>query len=132
MYERTITSTWQAILQYFFPIFAVPTAQIFAALASGWVLCTARRTVGGMIRFAELFAGRPHDAFHRFFSCAQWSVAELWRLLAVLLIKKFYPGGTIPLDLDDTLFQRLGRKVNGASKWRDPVRSEKLIVFARG
>jgi hypothetical protein len=132
MFTQTITSSWQSIINYFFPIFTTPTANIFACLASGWVLCTGRRTVTGMIRFAELFIGRPHDAFHRFFSCARWSVAEFWRMLAILLIEKFYPTSTIHLDLDETLFHRPGRKVCGASKWRDPVRSGKMIVFARG
>ncbi len=132
MYGQVITSTWPAILKYFFPVFTAPTAEIFAALVSGWVLCTTRRTVTGMIRFAGLYSPKAHDAFHRFFSTAHWSMAQLWLLLARLLISMFYPHGTIPLDLDDTLFHRPGKKVEGASKWRDPVRSEKLVVFARG
>jgi hypothetical protein len=132
MLTQVITSTWQNIINYFFPVFTVPTANIFASLVCGWVLCTGRRTVTGMIRFAELFTPRPHDAYHRFFSKARWSMTQLWRLLLILLVKLFYPNGQIPLDLDDTLFHRPGKKVNGASKWRDPVRSEKMIVFARG
>lgn len=132
MLTRIITSTWQNIINYFFPVFTVPTANIFTSLVCGWVLCTGRRTVTGMIRFAELFTPRPHDAYHRFFSKARWSMTELWRLLLILLVKLFYPSGIIPLDLDDTLYHRPGKKVSGASKWRDPVRSEKIIVFARG
>jgi hypothetical protein len=132
MHTQSITSTWQAIIKHFFPVFTSPTAKIFAALAAGWVLCTARRTVTGMIRFAELFVYRPHDAFHRFFSGAQWSIAELWRLLTILLVKKFYPRAVIHLDLDDTLFHHPGKKVNGASNWRDPVRSISNIVYAHG
>jgi hypothetical protein len=127
-----ITSTWSQLINHFFPVFTAPTAEIFAALAAGWVLCTARRTVTGITRFTSLFIDRPHDAFHRFFSCASWSVSELWCMLATLLVKKLYPSGIIHLDLDDTLFHRPGRKVSGASKWRDPVRSEKMLVFARG
>jgi hypothetical protein len=132
MLTRNITSTWQNIIKYFFPVFTVPTANVFASLVCGWILCTGRRTVTGMIRFAELFIKRPHDAFHRFFSTTNWSLTALWKLLAILLIKKFYPTGTIHLDIDDTLFHRPGPKVSGASKWRDPVRSEQIIVFARG
>jgi len=132
MNTQIITSSWQAICQHFFQIFTVPTANIFIPLLNGWILCTAKRTVTGIIRFAELFIERPHDAYHRFFSCAVWSVADLWRLLAIILIKTFYPAGTIPLNLDDTLYHRPGKNVSGASKWRDPVRSEKLPVFARG
>jgi len=132
MHTQNITSTWQNIINYFFPVFTAPTKEIFAALVAGWVLCTARRTITGMIRFSELFIHRPHDAFHRFFCDARWSIAELWRLLAIMLIEKFYPTGTIELDLDDTLFHRPGRKVSGASNWRDPVRSISSIVYAHG
>ena len=132
MLTQTITSTWANIINHFFPIFTAPTAKIFSALTNGWILCTARRTVTGMIRFAELYISRPHDAFHRFFCSAKWSVAEIWRLLTILLVKIFYPDGTIHMDADDTLYHRPGRKVSGASKWRDPVRSEQTIVFARG
>lgn len=132
MLTQNITSSWANIINHFFPIFTKPTANIFSALVNGWILCTARRTVTGMIRFAQLYISKPHDAFHRFFSTAQWSIAELWRILAILLVKTFYPDGTIHLDADDTLYHRPGKEVNGASKWRDPVRSEKNIVFARG
>jgi len=132
MLVQTITSTWQQLLQHFFPVFTAPTADVFAALVSGWLLCTGRRTVTGMVRSAAILCEKPHDSFHRFFAKARWSMAQLWRLLIILLVKKFYPSGTIHLDLDDTLFHRRGRKVQGASRWRDPVRSEKLIVFARG
>lgn len=132
MFVPVITSAWQNIINHFFPIFTTPTGNIFHALVNGWVLCTARRTVTGMIQFAQLFISRPHDAFHRFFSTAQWSIAELWRLLTILLVRTFYHHGIIHLDLDDTLFHRHGRKVNGASNWRDPVRSISNIVYAHG
>jgi len=60
-------------------------------------------------------------------------MSELWRLLAILLVKIFYPTGVIPTDLDDTLFHRSGRKVNGAGWWRDAVRSTGTkTVHARG
>ena len=37
------------------------------------------------------------------------------------------------MDLDDTLFHRVGRKVNGAGSFRDPVRSRgQRTVFAHG
>jgi hypothetical protein len=46
----TNTSTWTALFQQFFPIFTAPGAAIFTRLMTGWVLCTMRRTVTGMIR----------------------------------------------------------------------------------
>jgi hypothetical protein len=118
-----IISTWTDIIQYFFPIFTVPTAEIFLNLITGWVLCTARRTITGILPFADPHRQKAHDAYHRFFPDARWAISELWRLLAILLVKVFYRTGVIPTDLDDTLFHHSGRKVNGAGWWRDAVRS---------
>jgi len=60
-------------------------------------------------------------------------MSELWRLLTILLARIFYPTGVIPTDLDDTLFHRSGRKVNGAGWWRDAVCSAGTnIVHAWG
>jgi hypothetical protein len=47
----------------------------------------------------------------------------LWRRLALVLVAMFYPTGVIPVNLDDTLYHRSGRKVDGAGWWRDAVRS---------
>ena len=49
----TITSTWTELLQQFFPIFTAPAADIFLRLATGWILCTARRTITGILPFAD-------------------------------------------------------------------------------
>jgi len=116
-------STWTDIIQHFLPIFTNPTAEIFARLVTGWVLCTAKRTICGILPFADPDGQKAHDAYHRFFPDASWVTSELWRLLTILLVKIFYPTAVIPTDLDDTLFHRSGRKVNGAGWWRDAVRS---------
>lgn len=133
-------STWTDIIQHFLPVFTAPTGQIFLHLVTGWVLCTARRTICGILPFADPLGTRSHDAFHRFFPTAKWTLSHLWKILAILLVKIFYPKGTIPLDIDDTLFYRAGRQVwawpsltgDGASTWRDPIRSTFNVVFARG
>jgi hypothetical protein len=118
-----LASAWEAIVIQFFPIFTEPTAAVFLRLITGWVLCPARRTVTGMYPFADPKGRRAHDAYHRFFSQARWDPSHLWRLLAGFLVKVFCPSGVIAVDLDDTLFHRSGRKVAGASWWRDAVRS---------
>ena len=128
-----ITSTWDTIIQYFFPVFTVPTTEIFLNLITGWVLCTARHTITGILPFADPAGQKAHDAYHRFFPDASWAMIELWRRLTILLVRLFYPTGVIPTDLDDTLFHRSGRKVNGAGWWRDAVRSTGTnIVHAWG
>jgi hypothetical protein len=116
-------STWTALIQQFFPVFTAPGAQIFLALMTGWVLCTGRRTLTGILPFADPDRRHAHDAFHRFLPDARWSTDALWKLLTLLLVKTFAPSGVIELDLDDTLFHRCGRKVAGAGWWRDAVRS---------
>lgn len=124
----SIPSAWAELLQQFFPLFTAPTGPLFARLLTGWVLCTTRRTITGILAFADPDGVRAHDAYHRFFPDARWDPRALWRVLAQILIRAFYPDGTVLLDLDDTVFRRSGRKVEGAGWWRDPVRSTATCV----
>ena len=114
-----------SLIQQFLPIFTQPVRAIFTRLTAGWILCNVRRTVTGMLPFADPANEHTHDAYHRFFPDARWSMAKLWRILAGILIKVFCRTGTITLALDDTLFHHSGKKVNGAGYWRDAVRSTK-------
>jgi hypothetical protein len=123
-----ITSTWTELLQQFFPIFTTPATQIFLRLITGWILCTARRTVTGLIPFADPLGLRAHDSYHRFFPDTRWSMTKLWRFLTKILVQTFCRNGIIILALDDTLFHRSGRKVDGAGWWRDAVRSTKKSI----
>lgn len=126
-------ATWTILVQSFSSAFTAPTTQIFLALISGWVLCTGRHTITGMIPFADPEGRQAHDAFHRFLPDARWQMDVLWKLLTLLLVQTFVPRGTIELDLDDTLFHRWGRQVCGAGWWRDAVRSTgKQTVYAWG
>jgi hypothetical protein len=128
-----ITSTWTKLVQQFFPLFTAPGAEIFSRLMIGWIMCTTRRTVTGILSFADPWGKRAHDAYHRFFPDARWSMVQVWKLLANILIHAFCRNGIITLALDDTLFHRSGRKVDGAGWWRDAVRStHKNIVYAWG
>ena len=130
---HTVISTWTDIIQQFFPIFTTPGAEIFSRLMTGWVLCTARRTITGILPFADPCFQHAHDAYHRFFPDARWDTSRLWHILTLILVKLFCSTGVIILALDDTLFHRSGRKVNGAGYWRDAVRStKKNIVYAWG
>jgi len=130
---HTITSTWTDIIQQFFPIFTAPGADIFVRLMTGWVLCATRRTITGILPFADPCFQHAHDAYHRFFPDCRWEINRLWEILTLLLVKLFCPKGIVTLALDDTLFHHSGRKINGAGYWRDAVRStRKSIVYAWG
>jgi hypothetical protein len=123
MSTTILTSAWDAIILNFSTVFTQPTAQIFINLITGWILCTKRRTVTGILPFADPKNKRPHDAYHRLFPKSRWLTAHLWKLLAQMLIGLFYPAGVVWMDMDDTIFHRTGRKVDGAGWWRDAIRS---------
>lgn len=132
MSVQSITSTWHGILKQFFPVFSTPTAGIFAAMATGWVLCTGRRTITGIYQFADPAGIKSHDAYHRFLREGRWEMASLWKMLGMLLVRALCRGLVIHLDADDTVYHHCGRKVNGAGWFRDAVRSGTRLVFAHG
>jgi hypothetical protein len=100
---------------------------------TGWILCTVRRTITGILPFADPVCLRAHDAYHRFFPDSRWDINTLWQTSTVMLVNIFYHTGTITLALDDTVFHHCGRKISGAGYWRDPIRStRKNIVYAWG
>jgi len=130
---HTIFSTWPELLGQFFQIFTKPGTEIFLSLMTGWVLCTARRSVTGILPFADPTYKHAHDAYHRFFPDARWAISQLWRTLTLILVGRLCPKSTVILALDDTLFHHTGRKINGAGYWRDAVRStKKSIAYAWG
>jgi hypothetical protein len=90
----TNISTWTELLQQFFPIFTAPGADIFVRLITGWVLCTRRRTVTGMLPFADPAGFRAHDAYHRSLPDWRWDLTRLRQMLARLLIQTCGPKGS--------------------------------------
>src|SRR5207247_3212175 len=99
----------------------------------GGALCTRRSTVTGMLDVADPDGAHAHDAYHRFLREGRWDMAQLWRRLAPLLVSHLEGTLRLVLDIDDTLFHKAGRKVNGAGSFRDPIRSRgQRTVFAHG
>lgn len=131
----TGAAAWDALLSAMASAFTQPSFLLFAELMGAWALCPGRRTVTHMLAVAGL-AGRrrAHDAYHRFLRASSWTMAHLWWLLATMLVGLFFPAGAVlQLDLDDTLFHKTGRKVEGVGVFRDPVRSTATkVVYALG
>ena len=105
-----------------------PGIALFHELLCGWVLCPGRRTITGIICIADPEFRHAHDAYHRLLRVGRWSMALLWHILAGQLLAALAPEGTLPLGVDDTLFHKSGRRINGAGIFRDPVRSTKNKV----
>jgi hypothetical protein len=126
-------SAWDSVLASLAAVFTGPSKEIFNRLSSAWVICPGRRTVTRIYQLAEPCQEKAHDAYHRFLREGAWSLSALWRLLALLLVSTFHPEGRIPLDLDDTLFHKTGRRLEDAAWWRDAVRSTRgKVVHAFG
>jgi len=125
---------WDLLLIAFAGTFTQPSFVVFQELVCAWVLCPGRRTITRMIRVMYPGGRRAHDAYHRFLRAGAWSMAMLWKDLAKLLVERFYAEGVVVvLDLDDTLFHKVGRKIEGAGVFRDAVRSiPSLVVYALG
>jgi len=128
-----VIEAWDAVVSCASGAFGRPSFALFADLASAWVLCPARRTLTGMIGLVDPSKPRAHDAYHRFVRAGAWSMAACWAAVAKLAVATLCPAGTVGLDVDDTLFHKSGRKVDGAGSFRDAVRSSgKRVVYATG
>lgn len=126
-------TAWGLALALSAPAFTAPSFELFKELLCAWVLASGRRTVTGMIRAIVPGGRRAHDAYHRFLRAGAWTLEPLWQLLLMQLVARLGLGGRLQLDLDDTLFHKCGRKVDGAGVFRDAVRSAgKTVVYARG
>jgi len=97
------------------------------------VLAPGRRTIAGTIVAGDPEGHRAHDAYHRFFRAASWSTTALWKVLVTHMVSVLCPPGPLVLDLDDTLYKKSGRKIDGAGTFRDAVRSTRnKVVHATG
>ena len=127
-------AAWERLLGRFADLFTRPSSGLFCTLITGWALCRpGRRTVTRMLDVADPDGIHAHDAYHRFLREGKWDMTQLWRRLAPLLVSHLEGNLRLVLDLDDTLFHKAGRKVNGAGSFRDPIRSRgQRTVFAHG
>lgn len=124
---------WGALPAAFASVFTAPSAALFEQFVTAWVLCPGRRTVTRMIAMIDPRSRRSHDAYHRFLRCGAWSLGGLWHLMAIVLLEAFFSEELLPLDLDDTLFHKSGRKIEGAGTFRDAIRSTgRRVVYALG
>ena len=112
----TVPPSLLLVLAVFRDCFTAPSFETFAALVTGTVTRTGRRTVTGMLTGAGLSARWPHDRAHRFFSAGVWDLDRVGLVLAGLIVERLLPAGAVlQVAVDDTLFKRPGRKVFGAA-----------------
>ena len=129
---------WYQLLAPFRRLFTEPGADRFIELLTAWVLCPGRRTG---TRLWQMVAGadRPrYEAYVAFCREGRWPQRfDLMRVWAHLVVDHLSPRHLqglreLWLLLDDTLFHKTGRKVVGAGRYRDAVRSGVKTVTAWG
>lgn len=126
-------TAWRAVLDSASGVFTAPSWVLFADLVQAWVCCPTRRTITAMLTLIDPAGRAAHDAYHRLIRAGAWSMAACWAGLTALAVARFAPTGSIALQVDDTLFHKTGRKVNGAGSFRDAVASTHArIVYAHG
>ena len=120
-------ATFASVLSSFRGQFTAPTFVRFVILAVGWILAcdpSAGRCVTEALVAAQVSGSMHWEAFHRFFSRARWDPdalgQTLFRLLGPMLSLSW-----IELALDDTVAQKRGIRVFGASVHVDAVTSTK-------
>jgi len=129
---------WSKLLAPFRRLFTEPGANRFVELLMAWVLCPGRRT-GTHLWQMVAGADRPrYEAYMAFCREGRWPKrSDLLRVWAHLLVNHLSPRHLpdvreLWLLLDDTLFHKTGRKVVGAGRYRDAVRSGVRTVTAWG
>lgn len=127
-------AAWTTILASVASSFTAPSHVLFVALVSGWVLTPGRRTITHIITTIDPRSRRPHDAYHRLVRDGTWDMVRLWRTLATVMVDRLVGAEAVVLiDIDDTLFHKSGRRVDGAGLFRDAVRSTRnRVVHALG
>ena len=125
---------WNAITAMVACAFTRPSFGIFCDLVDGWVLTPGRRTITRIIGVIDPGHRRAHDAYHRFVRDGAWEMDTLWRLLTVAIVERLVSDdASVFLDLDDTVFHKTGRKIEGAGSFRDAVNStRKRVVYTLG
>jgi len=100
-------------------VFTRPSLGSFLALAAGWVLCRSRRTTTGLIVAGDAAGAKHFTSYHRLFSQAGWSARHLWLGILKVTVGVLCPTGQLVLVGDDTVQGKCGRKISGASHWRN-------------
>jgi hypothetical protein len=117
--DSTVPPSLMALLEKL-GTFTAPSLRTFAALVTGLVAATGKRTVTGMLTAAGLSRTWSHDRAHAFFSRASWNPEVLGLVLSHLIARSLLADAAVmTVAVDDTLFKRQGKNVFGAAWQHD-------------
>jgi hypothetical protein len=125
-----VPESFARLLAAFRPCFTAPTFRIFRYLVAGWVHCTGRRTVTGVVVAAGVAGWWHVSVFHRFFSRARWDLDGLGRVLFRLALRWVPPDQPLVVLVDDTLARKRGKAIALGSMHHDPLLSTVRKAFS--
>lgn len=118
-----LPETFAAYLVVFQECFTTPSFQRLLTIMTGWVLCTGKHTVTGVMRAAGVVGKREHSGYHRFFSQGSWEPDAVGLALMRLVLKLVPRDARVKLTIDDTLGRHTGKHISSAGMHRDPLLS---------
>lgn len=110
-----LPSSLAAILSLLRPAFTAPSFENFCALVHGFLGRVGEHTVTGVWQAARLAGVLHHSRAHGFFAHRRWSADELGLRLLGFVVGRFLDSAApVRVAVDDTLFERSGRRVFAA------------------
>ena len=120
----TLSSAFLELFSSFLPVFTAPSFENFICMTVGWILCTGRHTIAGVIRRSLGYYSAKHfSSLYRFFSRAVWTTDGLGKALFGLLLPFLSKYDNVVVIVDDTLSRRTGPHFWGAGMHHDPLLS---------
>jgi len=110
-----LCSSFRALFEPFSASFSGPCFSLWTTLVTGWVLSHRHRYVTDLIVSSDATRDGAWCNFHRFFNRDKWSLDDVCRVTAKIVVATLVPpGAIITLAVDDTLCRRRGLGLFGA------------------
>jgi hypothetical protein len=131
--------TLQPFVDTLAPVFTQPSFATSSTLLLGWIMCLGKHTLFRVGHSAnpqtcpDLSQRHGLDCYYNFFERSAWKPGDLAYRVALLVITRLIPFGSITLLVDDTLTHKRGKNVWGMGWFRDAVAStRKRVATASG
>src|SRR5438270_2309220 len=85
--DLILPPTLAVLLATFTPCFQARSVVIFEWLVIGWIQCQGRRTLTDVALASGAIGERHISVFHRFFSCASWTLDAFGRVVFMVALK---------------------------------------------
>ncbi|MCX4244394.1 IS701 family transposase [Paraliomyxa miuraensis] len=103
--------------------FTAPSFRRFLTIVMGWIRCTGKHTITGVMRAAGVVGIREHSGYHRFFSRGAWEPDSVGLALMKLVLGLLSKTARVTLAVDDTLGRHTGKHISSAGMHHDPLLS---------